>query len=432
MRITNRMMVDSALQSIADSREKSAKLTNQISTGKQYQVASEDPVRASLSLSLRSNLRTIDSFVDTADSTKNWMDTTDYSFEQLETLANRASALILKGLNDTLTSVINASVSFTPSIGGTVTGPVSAVSVGNGQVELSTGTYTLEARDFGTPLEHQFRLVDAAGVAQSILTSGGDKTLPVPPSVYIADWQTMPPGITEYDTGRGLNLYLDSGGTIPSTLTYTPAGKERASSLGVEMQALVQQAIDIGNTSHNGQFIFAGFQVETKPFGLITDPVRPGFIDVYGNAQPNKIVDYQGDSGIMERSLGPEQKVALNVPGDQSIQQFIQHLVEASEAMIKRPYDFASLQTAQTDLQSSLDTLDKSRTSLGARMRQVESATDYLAQIKLETQNLLSKKEDANVAEAIVSLANEKTTFQAVLEVSQRAISSLSLFDYIQ
>jgi hypothetical protein len=45
---------------------------------------------------------------------------------------------------------------------------------------------------------------------------------------------------------------------------------------------------------------------------------------------------------------------------------------------------------------------------------------------------LLSKKEDVNVAEAIVLLTGEKTTFDAVLEVSQRAISALSLFDYIQ
>jgi flagellin-like hook-associated protein FlgL len=426
MRITNRMMVDNAIQNIADSREKSAKLTNQISTGKQFQTASEDPVRASLSLSLRSNLRTIDSFVDTTDSTKDWMNTTDYAFNQLETLANRASTLVLKGLNDTLSSTIDASVSLTPTLAGTVTEPVAVVSVGTNQVELNTGTYTLATRDLiGPPLQHQFRLVDAAGVAQSILTQGGDKN---DPSAYTSDWQPMTSG--SYDTGRGLNLTLDSAGTTPSTLTYIPAGKERASSLGVEMQALVQQAIDIGNTSNNGLFIFAGYQVDKKPFDLANAGTT--FTDVYGKTQPNRIVTYAGDSGTMERSLGPEQKVTLNVPGDPAIKRFIQTLVQASEALVKRPYDSASLQKSLTDLQSSLGVLDQNRTSFGARFRQVESAADYLDQIKLETQNLLSKKEDANVAEAIVSLANEKTTFQAVLEVSQRAISSLSLFDYIQ
>ncbi|MCX6079887.1 MAG: flagellar hook-associated protein FlgL [Chloroflexi bacterium] len=310
MRITNRMMVENSLQNIANSKELTSKLQNQISTGKQVQNASDDPVRASLSLSLRSNLRTIDSYVDTTDSTNNWMNASDFTFGQLETLSNRASTLVLRGLNDTI------------------------------------------------------------------------------------------------------------------------SGQERATTLGSEMKTLVDQAVEIGNTTHNGQYIFAGYKLNTKPFALTNAATT--FIDFSGNTVNNRTVTYSGDSNVMQRSLGPEQSVTLNVPGDQAIQGFLQNLVLASEALTKNPYDPASLQTALAGLQSSLSTLDQFRTSNGARMRQVESAAEFLDQVKAETKSLLSKKEDANVAEAITMLASQKITFDAVLEVSKRAISGLSLFDYIQ
>jgi flagellin-like hook-associated protein FlgL len=205
------------------------------------------------------------------------------------------------------------------------------------------------------------------------------------------------------------------------------------------MQTLAQQAVEIGNTSHNNQFIFAGYKISTKPFALedATPASTSTFTNYSGNTVSHQVATYYGDTNSIQRILGPDQSVTLNVTGKPSIQDFIQNLVNASEALTKDPavtdpYNPTSLQTVLTALQSSLSTINQSRTSNGARLRQVESAADYLDQIKLETKGLLSKKEDVNVAEAIVLLTGEKTTFDAVLEVSQRAISALSLFDYIQ
>jgi flagellin-like hook-associated protein FlgL len=65
-------------------------------------------------------------------------------------------------------------------------------------------------------------------------------------------------------------------------------------------------------------------------------------------------------------------------------------------------------------------------------LRQVESAANFLETVKLETKSMLSKNEDTNMAEGIALLANQQTTYEAVLEVSQRAISALSLFDYLR
>ncbi|MCX6064874.1 MAG: hypothetical protein NT121_03865 [Chloroflexi bacterium] len=318
MRITNRMMTDNAIQSMAENLEKMNKLQDKLSSMKQFQTASEDPVRSSASLSLRSNLRTLESYMTTADSTINWMTASDSSFQQLEDLATRANTLVLRGLNDSL------------------------------------------------------------------------------------------------------------------------SGSERASTLGAEMQTLLTEAVDVANTNVNGQYIFSGYLVNTKAFTL-----TPGVAinDTNGNPYTPQTVAYTGDTGNMQRNLGPDQSVTLNVRGDQAISGFLQNLKLASDALMSNNIhdstdpaadNSLTLQTALSGLQSSLSVLDQYRTSNGARMRQVESASNFLETVNSETKSLLSKKEDTNMAEGIALLTNQKTTYEAVLQVSQRAISALSLFDYLQ
>lgn len=308
MRITNKLMVDHAIQNMSENLEKLSKLQGKLSTGKQFQVASEDPARASVSLSLRSNLRTLESYADTAETTKNWMTATDTAIDQLEQIAIRAANLVQRALNDTF--------------------------------------------------------------------SGG----------------------------------------------------ERAIAMGTEMQDLLNQAIEIGNTSMNDQFIFAGYQVTSKAFELVDDTTT--LLDYKGDPFTPKVVNYLGDTGSMQRSLGPDQSVTLNVRGDQALEGFFRNLALASNALIQN--DKASMGTVLSSLSSSLDTMDQYRTSNGARLRQVESAENFLETMKIETQSLLSKNEDLNIAEGIAQLANQEATYHAVLEVSQRAISALSLFDYLR
>lgn len=318
MRITNRMMTENAIQNMADNLEKVSNLQGKLSSTKQFQVASEDPTRASSSLSLRSHLQTLNSYTDAAQMTQNWLAANDSAFDQLEQIAVRANDLILRGLNDSL------------------------------------------------------------------------------------------------------------------------SGSERALSLAPEMQTLIHSAVEIGNTSVNGQYIFSGYQINQKAFSLSDSATT--LPDYQGNPFTPKTVAYLGDAGSMQRAIGPDQSVTLNVRGDQAILGFLQNLIQASNALLQNNIqdtgnpatDPLTLASSLTALKSSLDTLDKYRTSNGARMRQVDSAANFLESIKIETKSLLSENEDTNMAEGIALLANQQTTYQAVLEVSQRAISALSLFDYLR
>ena len=206
------------------------------------------------------------------------------------------------------------------------------------------------------------------------------------------------------------------------------SASERATTVATEMQDLLNQAVEIGNTSVNNQFVFAGYQVNNKAFELVDSTTT--LTDYSGATFTPKIVNYLGDQGIMQRNLGPDQSVTLNVRGDQAFNGFLQDLTSASNAL--KQNDTTSLQTILGNLKSSIDIMDQYRTSNGARLRQVELASDFLGTMKIETKSLLSKNEDINMAEGISLLANQQTTYDAVLEVSQRAISALSLFDYLR
>jgi flagellar hook-associated protein 3 FlgL len=317
MRITNMMMVNNAIQNMNDNQEKLSKLQTKVATQKQFQTASENPVNASASLSLRSNMRTLESYSDTAAATSNWMNTSDFALNQLEEIGVQASKLILRGLNDSLSA------------------------------------------------------------------------------------------------------------------------SERFVSLATEMNSLIEKAVEIGNTSVNGQFIFSGYKVDQKAFELVDSPTT--ILDYQGNTVTPKVVNYLGDQGSMQRNLGPDQSVTMNVRGDQAIQGFIENLISASNALTQNnihgtsvPPAAPTLQETLTGVKSSAEVVNQYRTSNGARMRQVESASNFLETVKIETANLLSQKEDTNMAEGIALLSNQQTTYQAVLEVSQRAISALSLFDYMR
>lgn len=294
MRITNQMMTNNAIQHMSDNLEKLNELQEKFASGKEFQYASDDPLKASISLQLKSTLQASSDYQSTANLTKDWLSANDFNFQQLEDLADRAITLTTRGLNDTL------------------------------------------------------------------------------------------------------------GGT------------ERASSLAVELTELINQAVDTGNTNHQGKYIFSGLKDDQKAFDMPDE----------------NTITFQGLNGVLQRSISPSHSVTMNINGDDAILPFLKSLVSARNALANN--NTTDLRTALDSIQKSLDTLNQYRTSNGARMRQVDASIDYMEKSDIMINSLLSKNRDANLTEVISILKGQETTYQAVLEVGNRAISALSLFDYMR
>ncbi|MCL4559601.1 MAG: flagellar hook-associated protein FlgL [Chloroflexi bacterium] len=197
-------------------------------------------------------------------------------------------------------------------------------------------------------------------------------------------------------------------------LSDTLGDSERKNALGSEMGALINQAVDLGNASHQGNYLFSGFQIKTRPFSY----------------DGSDSVDYQGDNGTMLRDLGPGQTVAANTDGEQAFMPFFEALISARNAL--NDFNRNDLQDSLDALNGTLDTVSQYRADNGARQREVKAVIDQSENTQLQLKSLLSKKEDTNMAEAISLLQAQETTYQAVLEVSQRSISMLNLFDVLR
>lgn len=296
MRVTHQGMINNTISHLSSNMEQISRLQSKIASGKKNLSPSEDPVNTSQSLTMRSTLNNLQAYRATTELAREWMEATDYSLEQVQTLGVRAVGLITRGLSDTMGSA------------------------------------------------------------------------------------------------------------------------ERQNALATEINGMIAQLVQIGNTTHKGDYIFAGFQIHTQPFRM-SDPNTPV---------------YQGDSGLLQRAVAPGQSVVMNIQAEAVFRPVIESLIAARNALQAPNFDRDALQTAFDQLQSALNAVDAQRTGLGARMRQVKVASDGIDKTEIELNSLLSKREDLNMAEAITLLRGQETTYQAVLEVSRRAISALSLFDYLR
>ncbi len=292
MRVTNRMMTENAIAHMNENLERLQQLTERSSSGKAFQTMSDDPGQAAMALSLRSTLITNQGYVDTGQSTNDWLSAVESAFKQMVEIGTKATNLARSGQPDTI------------------------------------------------------------------------------------------------------------------------SGAERYA-FGVEMDALLRQAVEVGNSSHLGKYIFSGFQVKTPPFELDAAATT---------------VTYNGDNGIIQQDVSPGQKMATNIPGTM-FEDFFATLIATRDALLNNQPDV--LEDRLGELNTYMEVIKNGRTTNGARQRQVRMVLDTMEKTRIELKSLLSQKEDVNMTEAISLLRQQETVYQTVLEVSSRAISALNLFDVL-
>ena len=186
--------------------------------------------------------------------------------------------------------------------------------------------------------------------------------------------------------------------------------------MATEIDSILKQAIEIGNTQHRGDYIFAGFKTSTQPFDFV-----PGSPDT---------VSWSGNGGQMQRSLSPGESVTANVLGNVAFSDFFTALIEVRDRL--QAGDLTNLQSAIASLQSANQTVAQERSASGARQQQVKAAILRGQETEFTLKRLISGKEDANMVEAITELRHQETTYQAVLEVGRRTLATLNLFDILR
>lgn len=233
---------------------------------------------------------------------------------------------------------------------------------------------------------------------------------------YIKTSQNTQAWMENSETAYSLmnDLFTQSNAIMLKGLSDTVGNSERVHDFAIQIDRILDQAISIANTSYNDNYIFAGYQVKTKPYSI---------------AAGGSVVIYGGDNGQMKRDLAPGITVTMNSDGVGAFNPFFDALILAKHGL--ETNNRVEMNTALTNINSALTVMIQSRSNNGALLRQVKTGVEHLENTKLELKSLLSIKEDANMAEAISMFNIQQTTYQTVLEVGSRAISALNLFDVL-
>lgn len=208
-------------------------------------------------------------------------------------------------------------------------------------------------------------------------------------------------------------------------ISDTQGADERAS-LAAEMDVLLQEGIDLGNTKYQDSYIFAGFKVNATPFSGV-DNNADGLYDAVAYAGDDK------DHGTILRTVGPGQSIAQNITGEVAFTTIFQGIIQARDALNdpNTATDKTALESALATLDDGVNNLNIASTTNGARQRQVKSIGERLQSTQTELASLLSQKENVNMAEAVSLMTAQENVYQAVLEVGQRTISALNLFQML-
>ncbi|WP_418791023.1 flagellar hook-associated protein FlgL [Phosphitispora sp. TUW77] len=182
--------------------------------------------------------------------------------------------------------------------------------------------------------------------------------------------------------------------------------------LAAEISQLREQVEQIGNTAHDGRYIFSGFRT--------TEPAFEAGI-------------YEGDSGSMNYEIGVNITMPINITGDDVFINTVDvfALLTNIETEITAGDTPTLSGTRLEELDQAIDNILSLRSEVGAKTNRLELTNSRLEDAILNFSSLLSENEDINTAEVITQLKMQENTYNTALAAGARIIQP-TLLDFLR
>lgn len=184
-----------------------------------------------------------------------------------------------------------------------------------------------------------------------------------------------------------------------------------------EIEQLKAQMIQVGNTQYNGRYIFAGFKTTTQPFSETNN-------------------SYSGDNGVIEFEVGAGgNKIAVNVTGDKvfdvsgGTSQLLTMMDNLKNALDSG--DHQAVSNLIVDVDKQMENVLAVRAEVGAKSNRIDLIKNRLQDDNYNFTALLSKNEDADLAQVITNLKMDENVYRASLAAGAR-IMQPSLIDFLR
>ncbi|HYF93334.1 MAG TPA: flagellin [Symbiobacteriaceae bacterium] len=261
---------------------------------------------------------------------------------------------------------------------------------------------------------------------------------------------------------------------------------ETRKSLAPAAENLLTDLMNALNEKEPNGFLFGGFQTQQQ-----TDPVTGDRLDAFTLDDVTGQVTYNGDSGVMQRELGPRVTLDVNIPGsmllnDADPDNVVRALWELKTAL-KTPVPQDADNDGQIDtdtngdgivdadangdlyidedvdgvpgidsptansklmpqpdaglqnrITSVLAKLDKARqhvvslrSEMGARQMRIEGLETRIQDTEVQLEEALQQAQGVDMAKALMELSSAETTYRAALQVGGRILPQ-SLADFLR
>ena len=197
--------------------------------------------------------------------------------------------------------------------------------------------------------------------------------------------------------------------------------------LANEITSLREELLSLANTQDaNGNYVFAGSNVQTKAFDVNAD----GDI-IYQGDKTQTSVDISDQRRLVLNRAGDEVFASVDrvVDGDTQDISFFKVIDDFAQALAGDDDD--ALNLGLEEISSITEGMGASIADLGARISTVSNQREILEDTNLRYQDLLSNAQDLDYATAVTKLSAELLSLEAA-QASFAKISQLSLFNYIR
>lgn len=102
MRVTNKLLINNFMRNLNHNLKKMQKAQYKLSSGHEIEVASDDPVGASIIMKLKSDISSIEQHKKNIEDAKSWLEYTETALNNVESAVSRLRELVIYGANDSL------------------------------------------------------------------------------------------------------------------------------------------------------------------------------------------------------------------------------------------------------------------------------------------------------------------------------------------
>lgn len=190
--------------------------------------------------------------------------------------------------------------------------------------------------------------------------------------------------------------------------------------LATELRGRYQELLGLANSKDGqGQYMFSGFQGATRPF-----------------TQTSGAGVYAGDQGQRATQISASRQVAISDTGQDIFKPGVtgQDVFATLDTLITQlnagSITSTQLSTALTGLDTALNNVLRVRSSVGARLRELESTDGTHEENVLQYKTSISDLQDLDYTKAITDLTRTQTSLEAA-QKSYVAVQQLSLFNFI-